>query len=232
MRSISPVSSLTAFGVCLMAVTLSGCDLPKGDGADFQRMAAHLAEIDIEGKGADEASSSSDSAAPRDEQIKLVFETAKDLTTGQDGLLAHAPKMQIRVVNPLDMDRPEADTPLDTGLTPEVLVAVAAPAPKNETVASVAPEARITDGPTQTPTVFRTIQVGSFSTSEGAKAAWRDLQARYSGLENFKPVLQPVTTAQGKSMVRLKVGPVASSAQAQRLCQQLDITDSWCTRAS
>ncbi|MDC7685026.1 SPOR domain-containing protein [Asticcacaulis sp. BYS171W] len=244
MRSPPPFSSLLALTICLAATGLSGCDLPRGDGKDFQRMAARLAEIDVDGKG-EASSSSSSSEASRDEQIELAFETAKELTTGKDGLVAHAPKMNIRIVNPLDMERPDADTKLDTGLPDATEVAQAEvfapkPVPVATKTVAVAEAPPVAKAATKTATkalpkndepAFKTIQIGSFSSRDGAKAAWAALQARNPGLERFKPVLQAVTTADGKPMVRLRVGPVASPEQAERLCGQLGITDSWCIRA-
>jgi len=47
----------------------------------------------------------------------------------------------------------------------------------------------------------------------------------------LKPEFEKVVTPAGKTLFRLKVGPVKSDAQAKRLCGQLDIRDSWCQRA-
>ncbi|MEI9904283.1 MAG: hypothetical protein WDN06_10085 [Asticcacaulis sp.] len=41
---------------------------------------------------------------------------------------------------------------------------------------------------------------------------------------------QTVTLASGKSMVRLKVGPVAGDSQAEALCGQLGVHDAWCSK--
>ncbi|MFT3998439.1 MAG: SPOR domain-containing protein [Asticcacaulis sp.] len=240
MSRFAPFSRLAFLTVCLAATGLSGCDLPKGDGKDFQRMAARLAEIDIEGKGdttstppADAASQSASSPASRDQQIELVFDTAKELTTGKGGLMeaTQGPRQAavsslIRVVNPLDMERPQADTPLDTGLKGSAAKgSVQAELP-------VAPIAKAAPVPVVTPVqaAFSTIQVGSFSSADGARAAWASMQARHPGLDNFRPVMQPVTTADGRVLVRLRIGPVQSPAQAERLCGQLDIRDRWCLR--
>ena len=62
-------------------------------------------------------------------------------------------------------------------------------------------------------TSYRVIQIGSFGSAEAAQNAWLGLQARYPGVEQYHPVYQKITTASGKSMVRLKVGPVASEDQ-------------------
>ncbi len=75
------------------------------------------------------------------------------------------------------------------------------------------------------------IQIGSFSSMAAAKDAWQDLRDNHESLGAYKPTYEKVTTATGKPMVRLKVGPVKSDAQARGLCDQLDIKDSWCARA-
>ncbi|UDF05147.1 SPOR domain-containing protein [Asticcacaulis sp. AND118] len=242
MRSALSVPRLALLTVAFVAAGLSGCDMPKGDGKDFQRMAARLAEIDIEGKGdeassAPESSSASSSSATREAQLELAFETAKELTTGKDGLLAAVPKGEggnlIRIVNPLDMERPDADTPLETGPglrgAPPVEVAqapVETPA-KPALLPKTAPARPADNGIEQR---VRSVQVGSFSSRAGAQAAWDALRARHPGLDNFKPILQPVT-ADGKALVRLRIGPVHSTEQAERLCSQLDIRDAWCRKA-
>ncbi|BBF80361.1 SPOR domain-containing protein [Asticcacaulis excentricus] len=246
MRSLFSVSRLALLTVACVAAGLSGCDMPRGDGKDFQRMAARLAEIDIEGKG-DQASSASEasSSATRDEPIQLAFETAKELTTGKDGLLAAIPKEAtgslIRVVNPLDMERPDADTPLETGVSASatVLAQTETQTPTEPPVKAVpekvakAPVLKTTAKPADNgiEQMVRSVQVGSFSSRAVAEAAWRDLRARHPGLDNFKPILQPVTAANGQALVRLRIGPVHSPEQAERLCNQLAIQDAWCRKA-
>jgi|GEM_PF-1001761 len=240
------LSRMAMLAMCGLTIGLSGCEMPKGDGKDFQRMAARLAEIDIEGKGevakgdtesSQDASSSSAASSTREEQIELVFDTARELTTGKDGLLAHAPVRPdtlIRIVNPLDMERPMTSTPLDTGVdaaepapTSDIRLAEAVP-PTERPMTAVPAAAPKKQGPEA---AYRTIQIGSFSTSAAAKAAWTALQARHPGLDNFKPMMQPVQVADGRALVRLRIGPVRSDAQAERLCSQLDIRDAWCLKA-
>lgn len=245
MRSLFSVSRLALLTVVCLAAGLSGCDRPKGDGKYFQRMAARLAEIDIEGKG-DQASSASESAssAKRDEPIQLAFETAKELTTGKDGLLAAVPKDAagnlIRVVNPLDMDRPDAATPLDTGVTASATTTLAQTQTPTELPVKTVPEKGAKALVLKTAAkpadngigqMVRSVQVGSFSSRAVAEAAWHDLRAKHPGLDNFKPILQPVTAANGQALVRLRIGPVNSPEQAERLCSQLDIQDAWCRKA-
>ncbi|ADU13162.1 SPOR domain-containing protein [Asticcacaulis excentricus] len=245
MRSHFSVSRLALLTVACVAAGLSGCEMPKGDGKDFQRMAARLAEIDIEGKGDQGASASeTSSSATRDEPIQLAFETAKELTTGKDGLLAAMPKKEtgslIRVVNPLDMERPDADTPLETGVSASAATRPAQTRTPTELLMKAGPE-KVTKAPVLKPAakpadsgieqMVRSVQVGSFSSRAVAEAAWHDLRAKHPGLDNFKPILQPVTAANGQALVRLRIGPVHSPEQAERLCNQLSIQDAWCRKA-
>ncbi len=77
----------------------------------------------------------------------------------------------------------------------------------------------------------RRIQVGSFGSLWAAKSAWQDLRGRHTALDGLKPEFEKVVTPAGKTLFRLKVGPVKSDSQARTLCGQLDIRDSWCERA-
>ncbi|HWU51131.1 MAG TPA: SPOR domain-containing protein [Asticcacaulis sp.] len=77
----------------------------------------------------------------------------------------------------------------------------------------------------------RLIQIGSFSSIGAARQAWDSLQERYPIALRYKARFQPITTADGRAMVRLKVGPV-EDAQAEAVCQALSVRDSWCAKAS
>ncbi|ESQ76777.1 hypothetical protein ABAC402_03700 [Asticcacaulis sp. AC402] len=149
------------------------------------------------------------------EDIELAVTTAKDLVIGveQETRDAAQQRLQIAVVDPLDMpSAASAETPVTE--TPAVSAAEPAAVPKPETPAG------------------RAIQVGSFGSMAAAKEAWLTLQARYPGVERYSPTYQSITTAAGQSMVRLKVGPVTSQAQAAALCGQLGVRDAWCAKAS
>ncbi len=78
---------------------------------------------------------------------------------------------------------------------------------------------------------IRHVQVGSFRSLLAAKSAWRDMRGRHAALDGLKPVFEKVVTPAGRTLFRLKVGPVKSDAQARALCGQLDVRDSWCAKA-
>lgn len=209
MTDLAPLRK--AFILCAAAICAAG--LTACDNQNLKESLAKIKEIPVDdsGKPAD-----ADAKRLGRDDIELVVNTAKDLTVGKGGLLHDGdgpiakPKFRIAIVDPLKMPT-EVNAPLKTGIES------ATPAP---VVATVAPR----EG--------RLIQVGSFGTSDAAKNAWLGLQARYPGVEQYHPVYQKITTAAGKPMVRLKVGPVAGDDQAQSLCLQLDIRDNWCSKSS
>ncbi len=196
-----------------MSLGLTACD-----NQNLKESLARIKEIPVDdnGKPADHA----DAKSLNREDVELVVNTAKELTVGKGGLLRDGdgpiarPKFKIAIVDPLKMPT-EVNAPLKTG------VVNAAPAPAAIPVAT-----------TITPRSDRLIQVGSFGSTDAAQNAWLGLQARYPGVEQYHPVYQKITTAAGKPMVRLKVGPVTGDDQAQSLCLQLDIRDNWCSKSS
>jgi cell division septation protein DedD len=209
MTDLAPLRK--AFILCAAAICAAG--LTACDNQNLKESLAKIKEIPVDdsGKPAD-----ADAKRLGRDDIELVVNTAKDLTVGKGGLLHDGdgpiakPKFRIAIVDPLKMPT-EANAPLKTGIeraTPALVAATVAPR-----------EGRL-------------IQVGSFGTSDAAKNAWLGLQARYPGVEQYHPVYQKITTAAGKPMVRLKVGPVAGDDQAQSLCLQLDIRDNWCSKSS
>jgi len=209
MTDLAPLRK--AFILCAAAICAAG--LTACDNQNLKESLAKIKEIPVDdsGKPAD-----ADAKRLGRDDIELVVNTAKDLTVGKGGLLHDGdgptakPKFRIAIVDPLKMPT-EANAPLKTGIERAI------PAPVAATVA---------------PREGRLIQVGSFGTSDAAKNAWLGLQARYPGVEQYHPVYQKITTAAGKPMVRLKVGPVAGDDQAQSLCLQLDIRDNWCSKSS
>ena len=185
--------------------------------------------------------------------LKLVVDTAKALTVDKGGLLSQksggetAPRrLAIDVVDPLKMPPPDDGGPL------RVLPADIAAAARLQQAAHDLPDlpihiasasdtqpARVQTQAVQTQVVqtqavqaaTRLIQIGSLSRICAARQAWDSLQERYPVALRYKARFQPITTADGRAMVRLKVGPV-QDAQAAALCQALSVRDSWCAKAS
>lgn len=217
----------------MATASLSACD-NSNLGETFAKIKA--IQVDDSGQPADKKLTKAD--------VELAVNTAKDLTVGKNGLLQKdaSGNLQISVVDPLKVPPPDDGSRLDerTGVRtftiaqleamralPDVPIAqmaeetpVAAPVPKPVAVVKVADTS-----------VGRLIQVGSFGSTAAAQQAWSSLQSRYPGIARYNPSYQKITTAAGKPMVRLKVGPVSTDGQAKALCGQLDITDAWCSKA-
>ncbi|MEN5230940.1 SPOR domain-containing protein [Brevundimonas naejangsanensis] len=80
-----------------------------------------------------------------------------------------------------------------------------------------------------TPTA-RHVQLGAFSSEEGARAAWSRLSRSAGGaaLSGLQPAYEAVEVG-GRRLVRLKVA--ATPEQAQILCRDLAASDPWCARS-
>ncbi len=209
--------------------------------------------------------------------VALLVNTAKALTVGHDGVLSQTdgkPKLQIAVVNPLDMPRqsddvlderlhnvapdpnavmataahdlpdipihdgeaPEAPLPRSANDTPWHAVTAAVGrevAPLQSAVRRIEPALAGNTAPKAAtrPDAGRSIQIGSFGSLGAAQSALAALRDAHPAVHDYSASFEKVTTAAGKAMVRLKLGPVDNDSQAQRLCGQLDIRDSWCHRA-
>lgn len=234
-------------GALAVAASLAGCDDRAMD-----KTLADIQAIKVDARDPGNLSSPDDRKL-NTKDISLALQTAKDLTVNKGGLLDRqllgdtAPKVKIDVIDPLQMSRPQSGAPLDerphgvvfdTGSNdarlaaahdlPDIPVAVAAQAGVNTPAVSDAGKpAEVAS----IETAVHRIQVGSFGTLGAAQAAWQNLLGRYDGLGRFTPAYEKVVTASGKTMVRLKVGPVANPAQARDLCDHLDIHDNWCAKA-
>ncbi len=191
------------------------------------------------------ASAEDKKLGPQD--VQLAIKTAKDLTVNKGGLLDKdnpPPKLQFDVVDAVHMPRTDNNPPLDERVRGVVFdtsgdaqraAARALPdVPVAETQLRLEPlqaVSRATVTPTNNDAAPRRIQVGSFGTLAAAQTAWEDLRDRYPGVGRYRPAFEKVVTAKGKTMVRLKVGPVADDAQARGLCDSLAIHDTWCAKA-
>ncbi len=216
--------------VFLCAALLAASGLSACDNQNLGKTFAQIKAIEVDDSG----QPSLDSHKKLDKKdVELVVRTAEDLAVGEGGLLKKpsqdgADKVQIAVVDPLQLppaNEPELDVKPEAGTAPQLRTEVT----PHPVVTEVKP---VDIKPVTAVAAGKTIQVGSFGSLASAQNAWRTLQAKYPGVEQFRPSYQSVTLASGKSMVRLKVGPVTQPGQAERLCSQLNIHDAWCARAS
>ncbi|CAL4868480.1 hypothetical protein MMA231_02761 [Asticcacaulis sp. MM231] len=206
MTDPSPIRK--AFILC--AAVVSAAALTACDSQNLKESLARIKAVPVDASG--QPSDHAEAKSLNREDVELVVKTAKDLTVGEEGLLRDAkgplvnPKITIAIVDPLKIP-PAVNAPLETGITATPPAVVAASS------------------------AGRLIQIGSFASADAAQNAWKGLQARYPGIEQYRPTYQSITTAAGKPMVRLRVGPVTDDNQAQSLCRQLDIRDAWCAKA-
>ncbi|ESQ92088.1 hypothetical protein ABAC460_04160 [Asticcacaulis sp. AC460] len=198
--------------MCAALTALGG--LTACDNVNLSESFARIKAADVDaGKGEPAA----DPKKLNRKDIDLAVGTARDLAFSVDKTVKDQgqQKLEIAVVDPLDLPNNQpADGPAPVVETTPVVAEAPAPVLRQETSAG------------------RSVQVGSFGSMAAAKDAWLTLQAKYPGVERYSPTYQSVTTAAGKSMVRLKVGPVTTQAQAAALCGQLGVRDAWCAKAS
>ncbi|WP_312599510.1 SPOR domain-containing protein [Brevundimonas sp.] len=75
----------------------------------------------------------------------------------------------------------------------------------------------------------RTIQLGAYSSPDAARQAWARLKTS-ADLAALTPVFESVQV-QGRTLTRLKVGPVPGEAAAS-VCRAAAVADAWCARNS
>lgn len=122
-----------------------------------------------------------------------------------------------RHIEPLPLPEPTKPEPAEKPVE-EPKPVVKAPEPVKE-VKKPAPEPAIVDKPAapapETPMTSYVVQVGSFSDKNNALAL-RD-KLRKAGFPAFAENI----TAQGKTMVRIKVGPVLKKSEAEQMQSKL-----------
>lgn len=74
------------------------------------------------------------------------------------------------------------------------------------------------------------IQVGAFGNVAGAESTWVQLVAKYPGyFAKLAPIFQSISReSDGKSFVRLRIGPFYSRADAEQMCQSLKARQQAC----
>ena len=99
-------------------------------------------------------------------------------------------------------------------------------APSEPIVAStpVAPAAPAKITPPPAPKVL--VQFGAFSSAEGARKAWRELQSRHAALRDLQPVYQ--RSGKDASGLHLLKAGVATPTDAEQLCRALQAAGQAC----
>ncbi len=189
------------------ALTLASCGVNERDPHRFEALAQSVAAIPVSAEGEGEATASAAGArAPRQRAAPLKVElmTPHELWDAREGLVAKEGLGRVR--------RTAAATP------------AASAYPDFEVPAPAVPTER-----PSTPTA-RHVQLGAFSSEEGARAAWSRMSRSAGGaaLSGLQPAYEAVEVG-GRRLVRLKVA--ATPEQAQILCRDLAASDPWCARS-
>lgn len=130
---------------------------------------------------------------------------------------------------------PVAPAPAETASPSATPVAVTSPTP---TVTPEGPKSKVISDPatpvvtappaapvvTAAPKIY--VQLGAFSTAEAAQKAWRQLQARHAALRALQPVYR--RSRSGSTGLHLLKAGVASQADAEALCRQLQAAGQAC----
>lgn len=103
------------------------------------------------------------------------------------------------------------------------------PAPKSAPVAAPKPVAKPAPAPASaaSATGGLGLQLGAFSSSAKADAAWKQFTSRYGYLAPLQKQLQPLSR-DGKTLYRLVAKGVGSKAEADQLCAKLRIAGESC----
>jgi cell division septation protein DedD len=220
-------SKFAIFALFISLLALGGCG-PSDLNASLQQIRdvpvdAHQSAREQEGVTAD--------AKPLDRKdVAVMAAAAKALATEEGGVLRDAqgrPRMNIQVLPAAKIGRADDGRALlDVASTIDNVASI-----DRQAVAKELPDGARESPAAVAPVTGRYIQVGSFSNIDNAQAAWNALMQRGAVL-GLRPQYQPVKSASGKMLVRLKVGPVADEAKARSLCNALNVTDTWCVRAS
>ena len=218
----------TLIGAVAIAAALSGCGAVDGDTHRFRSMADHVAAIDV----------------PLDPSARQTARS--DHSAQADGLRpARFAPVRVAVMDPHAMWDARDDqagvrrVAEDAGLRDAVIrmvqpaVQTASAVPVREAgAATPAPEraSMMHDAGLRHPTpTGRTIQLGAYSSPDAARQAWTRLKAS-ADLAALAPVFEPVEV-QGRTLTRLKVGPVPNEAAAA-VCRAAAVADAWCARNS
>jgi len=142
-----------------------------------------------------------------------------------EGLWAGKAKARVTALS----ETPAAEVvaaPVESIPVPPLESAPVAPAAVAQSVAepAAAPVAQKTPEPPPAPKVF--VQLGAFSSAEGAQKAWRELQSRHAVLRDLQPAYR--RSGKGATGLHLLKAGVATRADAEKLCRTLQAAGQAC----
>lgn len=196
-------------------LTLAGCGVNERDPHRFAALADSVAAIPVSAEVGEEAEPASTAEAARASPnakakgapLKVELLTPHELWDARDSVAGKARMAAVALPSGFrDLEAPISERP-----------------------SAVAPETRRVAPPPAAGS--RSVQLGAFSSEEGARAAWARL-SRGPGaavLAGLQPVYEDVDVG-GRRLVRLKVA--AAPERAQALCRAVASSDPWCARAA
>lgn len=191
-------------GALAIAAALSGCGGANGDPHRFEAMADQVAAIEV--PLTPEATDRGHSSPAEASGLRPARFSA----------------MKVAVMDPHAMwdardDRAGVRRVADDAGLRDAVIRTAQPA-----VRAAAPDVGLLR-----PQAGRTIQLGAYSSAEAARQAWGRLKAS-ADLAALTPVYESVQV-QGRTLTRLKAGPVSPEAAAA-LCRAASVAEDWCAR--
>jgi hypothetical protein len=214
------VSVFRLAAVLVSGLGLNGCGVTiQNDGHMFQRMAEQVSAIPVDdGGGAlTVATGASDATPPSRPPLEVKVVEALDLPQARDaglrgviGAVAQHALQQSATAGP---DMPKASA---AGLRGAIKAA--------------GPLLQLASAPAQRP--GKAVQLAAFPSEQAAHTAWASLQAKNPALlGRLTPQFQKVDLGSKGTWVRIKAGPVASAATAERICAAAGVQGRWCASA-
>lgn len=209
--------------LALSATGLSGCSglEIENDGRMFQRWADQVAAIPVTPEEA-----AADRQAQERARLQVEVVDPLELPTARDAGLRTASLEEAAA----PIVRAALETAVETAVqeTTARVIREAAPVP----TAAPAPVVQKASVRASAPGDAHAAQIGSFRTPEDARRAWAELRRdNAAALAGLRPRIETVDLGERGSWVRLKAGPVADRAEAERVCAQAGVTDRWCAKA-
>jgi hypothetical protein len=142
-----------------------------------------------------------------------------------EGLWAGKAKARVTALSATPAAAVDA-APVEATPAPPAESTPASPAAVAQSVADAAavPAAQKTPEPPPAPKVF--VQLGAFSSAEGAQKAWRELQSRHAVLRDLQPAYR--RSGKGATGLHLLKAGVTTRADAEKLCRTLQAAGQAC----
>ena len=165
-----------------------------------------------------------DKYIPQDQRNQAVA-MARSIGQQNSSLAADEPRRPAPVMREAPAPVRSAQLPPSASSAPRTAEPAPRPAPA-KTAAAKPPEARPTASKPALPKPASggwRVQIGAFSAEARARTLWTQLSAKVGGLSGYQPYIM---TSGG--VTRLQAGPLASSADATRLCSAIKAAGAEC----